>query len=224
MSPMAKPKAGKNRHPGKFITFEGIEGSGKSLQMKMLGDFLLTKGIPFITTREPGGTPFGVEVRRILLEEKGAARVPEAELLLYLADRVQDLRELIEPSLQKGIHVLCDRYHDATRAYQGAARGVPPALIAAMGKALHIRKPDLTLVFDLPVEKGLARAKQRNRQDQTTLGRFEAEHLSFHRRVRKAYREQALVEPKRYRLIPSQDDPEKIHRRVLLAVSALLGF
>jgi dTMP kinase len=223
MSRVAKPTADRHRRHGKFITFEGIEGSGKSLQMKMLGDFLVSRNIPFVTTREPGGTPFGKEVRAVLLEEQGARRVPEAELLLYLADRVQDLRELIEPSLQKGVHVLCDRYHDATRAYQGAARGVPPSLILTLGKALHIRKPDLTLVFDLAVEKGLARAKQRNRQEKTTMGRFEAEHLAFHRRVRKAYRDQALLEPNRYHLIPAHDDPEKIHKRVLEAVSPLLG-
>jgi dTMP kinase len=223
MSPLSRHSRSTRIPPGKFITFEGIEGSGKSLQLKLLGTYLDSQGIPYTVTREPGGTPFGMEVRTVLLAEKGAPRVPEAELLLYLADRFQDLKEVIEPSLEKGIHVLGDRYHDATRAYQGAARGISPSLLEALSRLLQIRKPDLTLVFDLPVEVGLTRARQRNKEESSSQGRFEAECLAFHRRVRRAYRAFAEREPKRFRIIPAGSAPEKVHRGVLKAALPLLG-
>ncbi len=199
---------------GKFVTFEGIEGSGKSLQLRLLGEQLTRSRIPFIATREPGGTPFGREVRAILLAEKGPGRVPEAELLLYLADRIQDLKEVVEPALRDGIHVLCDRYQDATRAYQGAARGISPSLLQVLAQSLQLRRPDLTLVFDLPVEVGLERARRRNSEENSSQGRFEAECLAFHRRVRRAYRRFAAEEPDRFRLIPADAPPEKVHDRV----------
>lgn len=207
---------------GKFITFEGIEGSGKSLQVNLLTQCLSERGIPFLVTREPGGTGFGDRLRSVLLESNGPHRVPIAELLVYLADRYQDLMEIIEPALAEGRHVLCDRYHDATRAYQGYARGIDLRLIDLMARALKIRKPDLTLLLDLPVEQGLDRARGRNTQEETSLGRFEEESLLFHRRVRKAYREFARGEPRRFRIIPASGSPERIHRRIVSAVAPLL--
>ena len=117
-----------------FITFEGVEGSGKSVQIQRAEAYLRSKGVPCLLTREPGGTGFGLAVRRILLDEDGPARAPLSELLLYLADRYQHLREVIEPAVRKGLVVLCDRYHDATRAYQGGARGVPVEVIDSLDR------------------------------------------------------------------------------------------
>jgi dTMP kinase len=210
------------RHRGCFITFEGTEGSGKSLQMKLLTAHFSAQGIPFVVTREPGGTDFGNRLREILLESKGPSRAPVAELLLYLADRYQDLIEVIEPALEAGKHVLCDRYHDATRAYQGFARGVNPQLIDTLSQELKIRVPDLTFLLDLPTEIGLQRARGRNLQEKTRLGRFEEESLQFHRRVRQAYRLFARREPQRFRMINAIGEPEAIHSRILKALNLFL--
>src|SRR5712692_187887 len=138
-----------NTPRGRFITLEGIEGSGKSTQLRLLEAYLTQRGISLALTREPGSTPFGRQVRGILLDENGPARVPIAELLLYLADRCQDLREIIEPNLAAGQWVICDRYHDATVAYKSYARGIDRPLIAELAERLAIRAPDLTLLFDL---------------------------------------------------------------------------
>src|SRR5881628_446943 len=130
---------------GLFITLEGIEGSGKSLQIRRMGAYLAGKGIPCLHTREPGGTEFGMSLRKVLLHRSGVAREPVSEMFLYLADRYQNLREKVVPALERGITVLSDRYHDATRAYQGAARGVPLETIDALARLLQIREPDATI-------------------------------------------------------------------------------
>ena len=168
--------------PGKFITLEGIEGSGKSVQLHLLEEELKKRKVRFLITQQPGGTPFGKEVRQILLQREGAQREPTAELLLYLADRYQHLKEVIEPSLTQDLHVFCDRYHDATLAYQGHARGLGFPMVDQLAKILALRIPDLTLVLDLEVEVGLKRARARNQKENSeTWGRFEAEDLDFHR-------------------------------------------
>ena len=157
--------------PGKFITLEGIEGSGKSVQLHLLEEELKKRKVRFLITQQPGGTPFGEEVRQILLQREGAQREPTAELLLYLADRYQHLKEVIEPTLTQGLHVLCDRYHDATLAYQGHARGLGFPMVDQLAKILALRIPDLTLVLDLEVEVGLKRGEsEESERKQRDLG------------------------------------------------------
>ena len=202
--------------PGKFITLEGIEGSGKTVQLHLLEEKLKKRKVHFLITQQPGGTPFGKEVRQILLQREGAQREPTAELLLYLADRYQHLKEVIEPTLIQGLHVLCDRYHDATLAYQGHARGIGFAMVDQLAEILALRIPDLTLVLDVEVEIGLKRARERNQKENNeTWGRFEAEDLDFHRRVREGY--QLLVQraPDRVLLVDASGTPEEVFEKLL---------
>ena len=201
-----------------FITFEGIEGSGKSLQITRARDYLLQrKGINCIVTREPGGTGFGLALRKVLLDPEGGRREPVCELLLYLADRIQHLKEVIEPALEKGVWVLSDRYHDATRAYQGAARGIADEEIKRLAGILGIIEPDKTVLLDLEPEQGLSRARLRNRNDPSAgaEGRFEAEDLSFHKRVREAYLEIAAGSPGRIHVVEAIGTPDQVFSRIV---------
>jgi dTMP kinase len=199
-----------------FITFEGIEGSGKSIQIARAEEYLVRAGIPCVRSREPGGTPFGAAVRRVLLHAGGPQREPIAELLLYLADRCQHLHELVEPALSRGLTVLSDRYHDATRAYQGAARRIPEALIEDLRRRLEIREPDRTILLDLEPEIGLERACARNRASGSVgvEGRFEAEDLSFHRDVRAAYLALARSSPDRISIVDASGTPDQVFQRI----------
>ena len=202
--------------PGKFITLEGIEGSGKSVQLHLLEEELKKRKVRFLITQQPGGTPFGKEVRQILLQREGAQREPTAELLLYLADRYQHLKEVIEPSLTQGLHVLCDRYHDATLAYQGHARGLGFPMVDQLAKILALRIPDLTLVLDLEVEIGLKRARARNQKENSeNWGRFEAEDLAFHRRVKEGYQLLVQREPDRVLMVDASGTPEEVFKKLL---------
>ncbi len=199
-----------------FITFEGIEGSGKSLQISLAKAHLEARGIRCLVTREPGGTEFGVAVRQVLLRVGGAPRDPLSELLLYLADRHQHLIEVIEPALAGGITVLSDRYHDATRAYQGAARGIDPAVIDELARLLGIPDPAGTILLDLDPAAGLARARERNASDSAAgrEGRFEAEELSFHEAVRAAYLDLARRFPARIRIVDARGTPAEVFARL----------
>jgi dTMP kinase len=199
-----------------FITFEGIEGSGKSLQVNLAESYLKGRGLPCLITREPGGTEFGLALRHVLLRSHGAQREPLGELLLYLADRHQDLKEVIEPALRRGIIVISDRYHDATRAYQGAARGIPPATIDELARVLGILEPDGTILLDLDAEVALDRARKRNAASSSASaeGRFEAEDLSFHRRVREGYLALARQYPQRIRVVPALGSAEEVFARI----------
>jgi len=202
--------------PGKFITLEGIEGSGKSVQLHLLEEELKKREVRFLITQQPGGTPFGKEVRQILLQREGAQREPTAELLLYLADRYQHLKEVIEPSLTQDLHVFCDRYHDATLAYQGHARGLGFPMVDQLAKILALRIPDLTLVLDLEVEVGLKRARARNQKENSeTWGRFEAEDLDFHRRVKEGYQLLVQREPDRVLPVDASGTPEEVFKKLL---------
>ena len=202
--------------PGKFITLEGIEGSGKTVQMGLLEEEFGRREIRFMTTQQPGGTPFGKEVRRILLHKDGADREPLAELLLYLADRFQHLKEVIEPALIQGLHVICDRYHDATLAYQGHARGIGFTTVDQLAEILQVRQPDLTLVLDLEVELGLKRACERNQKENSeTWGRFEEEDLEFHRRVREGYQLLARRDSDRVLLVNASQTQEAVFQELL---------
>jgi dTMP kinase len=200
-----------------FITFEGIEGSGKSLQIARVHSYLEQRSVNCIKTREPGGTGFGLALRRVLLDSDGGRREPVCELLLYLADRFQHLKEVIEPALEKGLWVLSDRYHDATRAYQGAARGIADAEIERLAQILGIVEPDKTILLDLEPEQGLMRARLRNRNDPSSgsEGRFEAEDLSFHKRVRDAYLKIAASAPERISVVAATGTPDEVFSRIV---------
>ena len=205
---------------GLFITLEGGEGAGKTTQMPHLAEYLTGLGHQVVATREPGGTAIGRRIRAILLDPDSVGLVPAAELLLYAADRAQHAGELILPALSAGKTVICDRYYDATLAYQGFGRGLDRALIeAAHGAFLQEAWPDLTLLFDIPPESGLARARSRKNGDE---GRFEAEELGFHRRVREGYRRISEAEPKRFAMIDADADPETVRGRMLGAVRDFL--
>jgi dTMP kinase len=199
-----------------FVTFEGVEGSGKSLQIRRVGEYLRSRSVACLVTREPGGTDFGVALRQVLLQKGGARREPLGELLLYLADRHQHLKEVILPAVGRGVLVLSDRYHDATRAYQGAARGVPRELLAGLERLLEIPEPDATVLLDLDPEVGLARARRRNAADQRleAEGLFEAEAIDFHRAVRAAYLDLARAHPQRIRVVDADGDPEQVFARL----------
>lgn len=201
---------------GKFITLEGIEGAGKGVQTRLLEAEFQRRGIDVVLSREPGGTAFGLEVRQVVLRRDGAPREPISELLLYLADRCQDLREKIEPALNRGLHVLCDRYHDATLAYQGYARGIGIERIDRLAELLEIRSPDLTIVLDLEVEVGIRRARSRVQQeDEQEWSRFEHEELAFHRKVREGYLLLCRREPERIRMLDASGSPEEVLKRIV---------
>jgi dTMP kinase len=199
-----------------FITFEGIEGSGKSLQIARAQEYLREKGIACLLTREPGGTAFGAALRGVLLGMNGYRMEPWCELLLYLADRHQHLKEVIEPAIERGVVVLSDRYQDATRAYQGAARGIPRAEIEKLNHLLGIMEADRTVLLDLDPEEGLTRARARNMVTGAAAaeGRFEAEGLEFHRKVRQAYLSLAAEAPERITVVPASGKPEEISARI----------
>ena len=200
---------------GKFITFEGIEGSGKTLQLSLLAEDFRRRGVRFVSTQQPGGTPVGQELRQILLRKDGPEREPLAELLLYLADRYQHLKEVIEPALLEGQHVICDRYHDATLSYQGYARGVGLETVDRLAQLLQLRIPDLTFVFDLEVGVGLERARERNVVERSEpWGRFEAENLDFHQRVREGYLLISQRDPERVFLIEASGSPAQVFASV----------
>lgn len=207
------------KNAGRFITFEGPEGSGKTLQIKLLAGELDRRGIAYTTTREPGGTEFGKEVREILLKNSGATRQPVSELLLYLADRYQHIHEIVLPALERNEIVLSDRYHDATLAYQGYARGVDMDLIGCFFNRLGLLVPDQTIVFDIDVEIALARARSRNlTSEQDHMGRFEAEEIDFHRRVRSGYLDLASMDPARYSVVNGTGTPGEVHSRIMKAL------
>jgi len=200
-----------------LITFEGIEGCGKTVQARRFSRELSRRGISHVLTREPGGTEFGRSLRKILLRDDGVEREPTAELLLYLADRCQHLSRVIQPALERGDWVVSDRYHDATLAYQGHARGLGLEKIDALARDLEIRMPDVTLWIDLDAQVSLARARSRNADcgEESGLGRFEAEAMDFHRRVREGYQLLSEREPSRIIRVDGEGSELEVHRRVL---------
>jgi dTMP kinase len=179
---MPKEKLQKNR-PGFLVTFEGIEGSGKSTQLELLADDLVAKGHPVLKTREPGGTPIGNTIRAILLDPARAEMVPKAELFLILASRAQHIVEVIRPAIAEGKIVLCDRFVHATIAYQGYGRGLPPSFVESMARhAAESLRPRVTFLLDLEVSIALDRLARRGE-----LSRIDRETLAFHGRVREGY-------------------------------------
>lgn len=207
----------------KLITCEGIEGSGKSTQILRLAAHLRRQGREVVVTREPGGCPIADAIRRILLDPANQQLCPTAELLLYAAARAQHVEEVIRPALAQGAIVLCDRYVDATVAYQGFGRGLNLNLIEQLNQvASSGLVPDLTLLFDLPVVTGLGRALARNAVALENEGRFEAESLAFHQRVRDGYL-QGASQAARFSIIDATGTPEQVSERVTRRVDAFLG-
>lgn len=201
---------------GALITFEGVEGSGKSTQLALLHDYLTGKGHDVVVTREPGGTEIGAAIRGILLDCANAHLGRAAELLLYAADRAQHVHEIIGPALERGSIVLCDRFADSTLAYQGAGRNFPEGILTQLHEiAANSLQPDLTFLFDLPVEIGLARARGRGRSD-----RIEQESLDFHGRVREAFLDAAAKAPGRLRIMDAGQDIDVISAEVNACIDA----
>lgn len=195
---------------GLFITVEGGEGAGKSTQMELIADWLAAQGRNVVRTREPGGTQLAETLREILLDKRNASLSSLTELLLMFASRAQHLDELIRPALQRGDTVLCDRFTDATWAYQGGGRGLPSSEIAALEQLVHgDLQPDLTLLLDLPVEEGMGRAARRGESD-----RFERESLPFFERVRTAYLDRAVAEPGRFAVIDAAGDVDAVWQQI----------
>lgn len=209
---------------GVFVTFEGIEGSGKSTQIGLLADYLTTLGRPVTLTREPGGTPIGDQVRKILLDPASKGLDPVAELLLYAASRAQHLREVILPALEKGRVVLCDRFSDATLAYQGHGRGLDIDMIRALDRIVTGgRLPDLTILLDIGAAAGLARARGRNSSRQLEHeGRFENEEAAFHHRVREGYLALAKEQPERFRVVDASRSPDEVGQEIREIVDDML--
>ncbi len=200
-----------------FITLEGIEGSGKTTQVNNIVGFLEKKGHDCFVTREPGGTEIGKQIRAILLDPRNRNLFPLAELLLYAADRAQHLKEKIIPELSSGKTVICDRFFDATTIYQGVARGLDLELIRKLHHiVLDDLKPDLTILYDLPVKTGLSRAwEQINQGSRFSFEtRFEKETLAFHEKVRSGYLELARQEPDRIRIIDASNDKQKVSEAI----------
>jgi dTMP kinase len=208
---------------GIFITFEGIEGSGKSSQISSLAKALKESGYGVVTTREPGGCPIADAIRSIVLDPANRDLDPKAELLLYAAARTQHVAEVIRPALAKGQIVLCDRYVDATYAYQGGGRSLDVNLIGSLNQvASDGINPDLTLLLDLPVSEGLQRARARNVTCSLAAeSRFECESLAFHTRVRDAYLALAQQHP-RFVVVDATGDMETVAARILQATTTRL--
>jgi dTMP kinase len=209
--------------PPRFITFEGLDGSGKSTHLKRAADWLAAQGLPLLVTHEPGGTPRGDALRRVLLDPELGAADGVVELLVVFASRRQHLLEVIEPALARGETVLCDRFTDSTIAFQGHGRGVPLADIELVDRlATGRRRPDRTLLFDLPAEAARGRGQSPRRQ--ATAGgvdRIDAEALEFYRRVRAGYLGLAAAEPARFRVIDSSGDHQATEEQTRAALADL---
>lgn len=207
-----------------FVTLEGIEGCGKTTQLSRLSAFLTLAGVAHEVTREPGGTPAGEDIRRILLTPRDPALTPLVDLLLYGAARAQHLQQVIEPALAAGKTVLCDRFLDATAAYQGFASGLSLDIINALHDLPGLdRRPDLTLLLDLPVATGLERARARQASDGDVLTRFEEATLRFHDKVRQGYLELARQEPSRFAVIDAAGSSEEVFERLRAPLARRLG-
>ncbi len=208
----------------RFITFEGPEGSGKSTQIRKLKGVLTERGFSVLLTEEPGGSGIGKAIRNVLLNQSEMRISAEAELFLFMADRAQHVREVIAPA-PAGQIVLCDRFADATIAYQGFGRGLDRGMIESLNRfACGDITPDLTLLFDVPVETGIGRAMARiaGKEASQREDRFELEKIDFHRRVREGYLFLAAREPERFRIIDASGDIDNTHRAVLREVEAFL--
>ncbi len=205
---------------GRFVSFEGIEGCGKTTQIALLSEYLTKHSIPHTITREPGGTAVGEGIRRILLDSETIHLTSASELLLFYASRSQNILEKIKPALERNEMVICDRYYHASMAYQGYGRGIPLDFIRKLTHLVcDLYRPDMTFLLDIEPEVGLARARARNHAKTENEGRFEAEDIDFYNRVRDGYLELAS-EDERIQIIYADRPIETVHRHIL----TLLGF
>jgi dTMP kinase len=208
---------------GKFITFEGGEGAGKSTQIARLKARLEAMGHKALSTREPGGSPYAEEIRAFILGGKAKELGPFAEALLFTAARIDHIDRTITPALREDVHVLCDRFADSTRAYQGASGSVEPRLLASLERAaLNGLKPDLTLILDLAPEAGLSRANARRAENGEGVDRFEEEGLAFHRKLRETFLSIAKAEPGRCLVIDADQPPDAVESAIWDAVTSRL--
>jgi dTMP kinase len=206
---------------GRFISFEGGEGAGKSTQIRLLAERLDAAGIRAIVTREPGGSPGAEIIRHVVLSGMGKLLGADAETLLFAAARDDHVHAVIEPALAQGVWVLCDRFSDSTRAYQGSLGDVPPALLNAMERVtIGGLKPDLTVILDVPVEIGMKRAAAR--RGQGIPDRFEAEGVAFHQQLREAFRLIVMREPHRCVLIDANTDADSVAAAIWAALTERL--
>jgi len=209
---------------GLFITFEGLDGSGKSTHLKRAAAWLGERGIACRATHEPGGTPLGDAIRQVFLDPRWGRMDGVVELLLVFASRRQHLVELIEPALASGVHVLCDRFTDSTLAYQGYGRGVPRERILEIdAQATGGRRPDSTLLFDLPPDLARARGHSPRRQGQGSADRLDSEDLAFYGRVREGFLALAAADPARFRLVDSSRHPGETFAQVAAALAGIFG-
>ena len=209
---------------GRFITFEGIDGCGKSTQLTLLEEAMKRAGIPVLSTREPGGSLLGREIRRALLDpDYTDPPVPRAELLLFLADRAQHVATIIRPALEQGTCVLSDRYTDSTLVYQGFARGLDTAELRELNRiATNNLIPDRTLIFDLSPETGAARALKASGEFRKA-DRLESEDIGFRNKIRGGFLILAEKEPQRITVFDAEENPQDIHEKVLHSIAALSG-
>jgi dTMP kinase len=207
-----------------FVTFEGVEGSGKTTQIERLKRYLAQKGVPCKVTREPGGSPIGEKVRKILLNPAHQEMSPLSELLLYEASRAQHVIEVVKPLLRKGTVVLCDRFSDASIAYQGYGRKVDLKWVERLNRfSCQGIKPDITFLLDCPSDVGLKRALQRNQTlKKEREDRFEREKIQFHRRVRRGYLSIAKKEPNRVKVIDTREGEKKVFEKIRRIVDELI--
>jgi dTMP kinase len=202
---------------GRFITVEGIEGVGKTTNLEFIHQQLLSRGLDVVRTREPGGTPLAESIRELLLAPRNEPVAELAELLLMFAARAQHIEQCIRPALQRGAWVLCDRFTDATYAYQGGGRGLDQSRIAQLETLVQGGlRPDLTILLDLPASQGMARARARSMPD-----RFEAEAEVFFERVRDSYLQRAAAEPQRFAVIDAAPPLEQVQQAVGQALARL---
>jgi dTMP kinase len=208
---------------GLFITFEGPDGSGKSTQLRILATRLRAEGRTVVETVEPGGTPIGMQIRRVLLDSKNLEMRPTTELLLMFAARAQNVDETILPALSRGEIVLSDRFTDSSLVYQGAARGLGAEVVYEVDRiACRGLVPDLTIVVDIDTELGLARARGRNQKTRDVETRIDEQAVGFHRKVREAYLQLAADEPNRVKLIDGSRSEEIVGKDLWAAVLAVL--
>jgi dTMP kinase len=206
---------------GRFVSFEGIEGCGKTTQIALLSEALTRRAISHSVTREPGGTAVGEGIRKILLHSETIHLTAAAELLLFYASRSQNILEKIEPSLARGEVVICDRFYHASMAYQGYGRGIPIEFIEKLTDLVcGERRPEITILLDIEPEVGLARARSRNSKRSEDEGRFEMEEIPFYTRIRNGYLELAARESNRIQIVAANRPIDAIHKEIL----EILGF
>ncbi len=204
---------------GLFITFEGVEGAGKTTNIEFIAEHIKKMGQDFVLTREPGGTKIGEAIREILLSKDLPEMHHDTELMLMFAARAEHVQRVILPALNKGQWVLCDRFTDASYAYQGGGRGIDTSRIASLENWVQgDLRPDVTFLFDLDADTGMSRVRSRGETD-----RFEQQHINFFNKVRQHYLKMAEAEPQRYRIVNAQHDLETVQKQIMSMLSSFLS-